>query len=588
MRLNPISEPRHLRHFPWATLGRSETAAEFFQKVREQSQRVECLTVKPRFAVLVVLESQAGARCAAETWESLQLQSYPHWEVWVAAPESRRAELAVPADPRFHWLGVPEGTTAQTAKSLALEACVGDWVGVLAVGDVLSPAALYQFAAEMARRPDGSGYYSHEVSVDSRSRRLSDFFSKREWSPETLWHWNAIGRFAVLRREGLFFEDLSAGVDEQLAFLRAGRRAPLYLVPAFLIYRRENGESVVPGEPERQAMERFLNEGPRSYRVTAEADPTHWRVTPKGVLPTVTAIVCFRDKAEMTLRAVESLVAVRGAVPLDIVLVDNDSQPAELEKITPFLSSHEVPIRLVHFPGPFNFGRMHNWAVREHARGQVLLLLNNDVRLTRGSLEEWAAWAAQPNMATVGIRLLQPNSLPQHSGIRAWFGGEARLARIGNSHADDRIGRATREVFANTFAASLVPRAVFDALGGMRETECANGFGDVAFCLNAVRAGYRNLFLGSVEGVHAESSSRGRPYEYWEEVAIEREFPELLQRLLREDLGLNRVPAGDGQPMALLAQALRVGFREHSRWLNPAKPTLKKWLNHLHTRGDTA
>lgn len=588
MRPTPLSEPKHLRRFPWATLGRSETPAEFFQKVREQSQRVECLSAHPRFALLAVLESEAGAARAAETWESLQLQSYPHWEVWVAAPESRRAEFALPDDPRFHWLGVPEGTGHQAAKGLALEASVGEWVGVLAVGDVLSPAALYQFAWEMGRRPGGSGYYANEVTVDAKSRRLSDFLTKREWSAETQVHWNAVGRFAVLRREGLAFEALDGGVDEQLACLRAGRRAPLYLVPMFLIYRRENPISPKPGETERRALERFLSEGPTAHHVEFAEGLSHWRVTPKVAPPTVTAIICFRDKAEMTLEAVKSLVAARGNVALDILLVDNDSRSEELRKITAFLSHSPVPIRLVHFAGPFNFGRMHNWAVREYAVGELLLLLNNDVRLTRGGLEEWAAWAVQPGMATVGIRLVMPNGLPQHSGIRAWFGGEARLARIGNSHADDRVGRATKELFANTFAASLVPKAVFLQLGGLRETDCANGFGDVAFCLTAVRAGFKHLFLGSLEGVHAESSTRGRPYEYWEEVGIEREFPELLQRLLREDLGLNRVPAAEGDPMALLGQALRAGFREHSRWMNPVKPTLKKWLSHLHPRGDTA
>ncbi len=588
MRSRPLSEPVHLRRFPWATVGRSEAPAEFFQKVREQSQRVDVLTQQPRFAILAILESETAARAAAETWESLRLQSYPHWEVWVAAPESWRTRLALPDDERFHWLNVPEGTAATQAKRQALAASVGEWVGVLAIGDVLSPAALYFLATEMVRRPGGSGYYGHEVTVDAQSRKLSDFLTKREWSPETQIHWNAVGRFAALKREGLAFEPLAAEVDEQLACLRAGRRAPLYLVPYFLIYRRAGRPREMPGEAERQAMDRFVNEGSTLHRVEWVEGAPHWRVTPQPPPVSVTAIICFRDKAEMTLAAVKSLIAARGGVSLDILLVDNDSKPAELEKITPFLSSAEVPIRLVHFPGPFNFGRMHNWAVRENAGGELLLLLNNDVRLTGGRLDEWVAWASQPGMATVGIRLLQPNGLPQHSGIRAWFGGEARMARVGNSHADDWVGRATKEVFANTFAACLMPRAVYTRLGGLRETDCANGFGDVAFCLTALRAGFKHFFLGSLEGVHAESSTRGRPYEYWEEVTIERDFPDLLQRLLREDLGLNRVPAAEGDPIALLAQALRVGFREHSRWMNPVKPTLKKWLSHLHPSGDTA
>ena len=40
-----------------------------------------------------------------------------------------------------------------------------------------------------------------------------------------------------------------------------------------------------------------------------------------------------------------------------------------------------------------------------------------------------------------------------------------------------------------------------------------NGFGDVDICLRALDAGYRNYYLGSLEGIHHEALSRGFPIE---------------------------------------------------------------------------
>jgi GT2 family glycosyltransferase len=298
--------------------------------------------------------------------------------------------------------------------------------------------------------------------------------------------------------------------------------------------------------------------------------------------PRVAAIVCFRDKAEMTLAAVRSLLRSADGVDLELVLVDNGSSAQERALIAPFVSSLGVPATLVSFPGAFNFNRMHNWTVREHTSAPVLLFLNNDVVFQRVDLAQAAAWALQPGIGTVGMMMRFEHGGMQNAGIRAWFGGEARLARIGNSHAEDPIVFENREVFANTFAACLVRRAAFDAVGGLREKDLVNGFGDVAFCLETARRGWHHWYMGSQVATHAEGSSRGKiPYEYWEEFGVERDFPEMLQKMVREDLGFNRVPGGDDALRPLLLQALKQRFRKNSRWLDPLKPTLKKWLSRV-------
>ncbi|MBI1861651.1 MAG: hypothetical protein HYR96_12105 [Deltaproteobacteria bacterium] len=88
-------------------------------------------------------------------------------------------------------------------------------------------------------------------------------------------------------------------------------------------------------------------------------------------------------------------------------------------------------------------------------------------------------------------------------------------------------------------------RSVFETLGGLRAVEFPNGFGDVAFNFDCHRRGLHNLYLGDITGTHRESASRGLSYEYWEEVAIETEYPDILQKMLRADVGFDRIPRPD-------------------------------------------
>ena len=59
----------------------------------------------------------------------------------------------------------------------------------------------------------------------------------------------------------------------------------------------------------------------------------------------------------------------------------------------------------------------------------------------------------------------------------------------------------------------MTRRETFERLGGFEEVFFPNGFGDVDICLRALDAGYRNYYLGSLEGIHHEAlheASRSR------------------------------------------------------------------------------
>jgi hypothetical protein len=182
--------PKHLAHFPWATLGRAELPHEFWSKIAEQVPRAALFQPAPRFH-LIVVEEEPGALASADvTWESLLCQSYPHWKATFVGEQSPFVGGASP-DPRLVFQKMPPGTQPFAAKNLALSAIADEWVGVVGAGDVLSPAALYQFAWEIEKNPQSSGFYSFEAQMRANGKTLGDFIAKPSWDFWSLVHGRA-------------------------------------------------------------------------------------------------------------------------------------------------------------------------------------------------------------------------------------------------------------------------------------------------------------------------------------------------------------------------------------------------------------
>ena len=563
-------ELKALKSFPWATGGRREAASEFAKKWREHANWVPYLPAQPLISLIVTDVETALPRHLDETLESLRAQSYP------------QVEILQSSDPDSSW-----------------KKATGEWVGLVRAGDVLSPDALYQIVCALSKDPEAPLFYTHEAEVDASSKRIVRYFSKPRLGRANLLHFNPIGGFWCVRRswlERLNGLDLKAGAHiEHDFFLRlSAHTAAFRLVPFFLYYRRESQGENPPLVDSwlRARVESHLEQIGFPATVALENEDSAERLRVRPVLETpdsrlISAIICFRDHADWTIRSLRALAERRGRTRLEVFLVNNGSSDHSRELVATEAERQGFPARVVDYDEPFNFARMHNFCVREHCRGDLLLLLNNDVFLKKGSLDDWASWAALPWIGTVGIRLELPDGGVQHAGFRAEFGGTARLARVGNAVIDDRFSRECHEVFGNSFAAAMMKRSTFEEQGGFREVDLPNGFGDTAFNFECLRRGLTNFYLPSVRGVHLESGSRGTTYEYWEESILESEYPDILQRMLREDLGYDRVPGGEANMNRLVKEALLGKLRESAPWLKPFKDDLKRLLSGLHLRKST-
>lgn len=518
--------PSPLAGFSWATAGRPETEAELLFKWRQQRNAMDSFSRPLKFTIVVRGEGDL------RTWASIQSQSFPSWEVfWVSKEE--------PAFP-VRWVRENE----------PLRGISGDWVCSLNAGDVLSPVALYLVANEIERSPDLNLIFSHEKTSDGR------FFSKSAFSIFNVWHFDAIGAAWWMRR-----------TEWELHATKFKNIAPDHarLLPFFLLYRG-SGPALgpVPNPVVDFPAEIYREEG----RV---------KILPKVERKKITAIICFRDRADWTMECLRHLSQRAMGMDLEILLVDNQSQAMERAKVEAVAERMPHVSRFIDYRKAFNFAAMHNLAVAS-ATGEYVLVLNNDVFWTKGSLAEMVAWAQFDWVGTVGMTLRFPHGGIQHGGLRAFFGGAARVARLGHETGAHELSLQSREVFGNTFAACLFRKDRYEAIGGLRDRDLPNGFGDVAFNFECRRRGWKNLFLGHFEGTHLESGSRGSVYEYWEENFIEREYPEILQAMLREDLGFDRIPAADLSVTDFARDWTLTTVRQKLPWLKPLKEQAKKQL----------
>ena len=227
--------------------------------------------------------------------------------------------------------------------------------------------------------------------------------------------------------------------------------------------------------------------------------------------PLVSILIPNKDHADDLEKCLHSIYARTNYDNYEVLVIENNStDPATFDYYKTLPQRYEG-CRVVTYRGGFNFSAINNFG-RKAAKGQYLLLLNNDVEvLSHDWLGELLAEASQPGVAACGAMLYYPDDTIQHAGVITGLGGYA-----GHSHKYHRRGAsgylfrlaAVQDYSAVTAACLLVRAEVYDALGGLDEGFTV-AFNDVDFCLRIREAGWRIAWTPYAELYHFESKSRG-------------------------------------------------------------------------------
>jgi GT2 family glycosyltransferase len=169
-------------------------------------------------------------------------------------------------------------------------------------------------------------------------------------------------------------------------------------------------------------------------------------------------------------------------------------------------------VRILPFPGAFNWSAMNN-AAAEAARGEVLVLLNNDIDVIEpGWLAELAAQAMRPEVGAVGAKLLYPDGSVQHAGMTLGNGSfGAHLYRHAGRDDPGHGGMlaARRRVSAVTGACLAIRRSVYREVGGIEAEHLRVTGSDVDLCLRVRERGLAVICTPHALLYHREAASRG-------------------------------------------------------------------------------
>jgi GT2 family glycosyltransferase len=217
-----------------------------------------------------------------------------------------------------------------------------------------------------------------------------------------------------------------------------------------------------------------------------------------------TSIVIVSWNGRHFLEACLAAVAAQQGVAFETVVVDNGSHDGSVD----FVRARFPAVRVVALGHNAGFAAGNNRGARE-ARGRYVAFLNNDTIAQPGWLQALRAGVDEPAgfaLTTSRIVYAHDPSIVDSAGDGVFrWGGAFKRHHGAPAHAADR----SEEVFGVCGAACLMPRAVFEELGGFDEDFFAS-HEDVDLSYRARLRGYRCRYVADAVVRHHGSATIGK------------------------------------------------------------------------------
>ena len=417
------------------------------------------------------------------------------------------------------------GIAAATNRALA--AARGGWVALIDHDDALTPFAVDRIVDTLEQNPDAAFVYTDEVVTDARLEPEA-YFLKPAFDPVLLSGVNYVNHLSIYRRDRLRaiggmrqgYEG-SQDYDLLMRYLAGIAEARILHLPYPAYLWRRDGKSFTAKfldqatQSARRAIgEKYALDGaPAIIEGALDANLHRIRFDRRErAWPRVSVVIPSRDAFPLISRVIENLVKGTDYPDLEIIVVDNGSKDERVLALYDRMRASRPAFRADVLEEPFNFSKQVNRGMRA-ARGEYILLLNNDVEVTDpGWLKEMISCFDYPQTGVVGARLLYPDGSLQHAGVIVGLGSVAGhwFCGMPGSHPGPMGRLNVRQSFAAvTGACMLISRRCADAVGDFDEANFAIAYNDTDFCLRAGRAGFRVVWTPFATLRHHESATRG-------------------------------------------------------------------------------
>ena len=464
--------------------------------------------------------------------QSIQAQTYGEWQLCLADGSSQAherfaeavaGETMVQGQICYQWLGANLGIAGNTNAALAM--AQGDYVVLADHDDLLTPDALYHFAAVIRDNAEADVIYSDEDKTDKKGKKCYDPHFKPDFNEDLLRSMNYICHLLAVRRSlaqeiGGFSADYDGAQDYDFIFRATEKARQVVHIPRILYHWRCHSASTAENpESKRYAFEAGLRAIQSHYeRLGIRASVTHGAKPGMYVThyerpydPLVSVIIPTKDHHQDLDRTIRSVMACTSYQNLEWIIVENNSTEAETFAYYEALQKEFSNVRVVTWEKGFNYAAINNFGAT-FAKGEYLWLLNNDLEMiTNDCVEGLLNPCMRQEIGIVGARLYYGDNTVQHAGVIVGLGGVAGHAFVGQPRYDCGYMAkdwCTQRLSAVTAACLMIRRSVFEEVGGFSE-DLAVAFNDVDLCLKVRRAGYEVLYNAQVESYHYESKTRG-------------------------------------------------------------------------------
>jgi GT2 family glycosyltransferase len=409
------------------------------------------------------------------------------------------------------------------------------WLLPLFAGDQFAARAGEAIAAGIAACPNADIIYWDEDRLEGGNR--ADPWLKPEWDELLFLARDFVTGASLLKSSALLEASPGTPFTRQglaqavISLVSRSRGQPrTFHVPLILSHRTAQSDFASASERKRM-IEKAWHQPVELEEIQAAPGTLRPRFMDSAPLPKVSILVPTRNRHDLLRSCIGGLAGLDYAGPIEIIVIDNDSDDSATVDYLARLQEDGVTI--LRYPGPFNFSAMNNRAAKA-ASGEVLCFLNNDVEMDNGSwLEPMVRHAMRPGTGAVGALLSYPDGSVQHAGISIGTGDAAGHVYRGLPVKDGghrNMHCVTREVSAVTAACMVIRTQAFLDVGGFDECDLKVAFNDVDLCLKLLQRGYRNVFAGEACLTHHESRSRGSDFSETNQARYLRELDHLQRK----------------------------------------------------------
>lgn len=509
-----------------------------------ERQRREQFAEGPLFSIVVPLY-RTPVKYLEQLVKSIQAQTYDNWELCLSdgsgspSPLEDYLNKLEKREKRVRVVRHQSPLQISDNTNAAIEAANGDFFVFADHDDLLTINALYECAKVLQEQPETELIYSDEDKVSMNGKRYFEPHFKSDYNPDLLCSMNYFCHLVVVKRSlaeraGLLNGEFDGAQDYDFVLRCTEQSGQIVHIPKVLYHWRAHENSTAENpESKRYAFEAgmraiqahydrlglpaevSMGEYPGLYRTT-----WHWQEQ-----PLVSILIPNKDHTEDLDKCIQSIEQKSTYRNYEYIIIENNSEEEETFAYYKKLQESNEKARVVYWDGEFNFSAINNFGA-SHARGEYLLLLNNDTEMIHPDcLWQLLGYCMREDVGAVGARLYYEDGTIQHAGVVLGFGGIAGHTFIGFEHnANGYFSRiiCAQDYSAVTAACMMTKKSVFEEVGGLTE-ELVVAFNDIDYCMKVREMGKLVVYNPYAQLYHYESKSRGLE-----------DSPEKIERYYRE------------------------------------------------------